>query len=96
MVKRAGGALLLSIRIEHGSSRPVSTQLHTGLRDLILSGGFAPGQRLPASRTLARELAVPFTPERFVIDPDEAVRPGAPLVYATRAHRKEAPTASEG
>ena len=35
MVKRAGGALLLSIRIEHGSSRPVSTQLHTGLRDLI-------------------------------------------------------------
>ncbi|MEY3473713.1 MAG: hypothetical protein RL087_171, partial [Pseudomonadota bacterium] len=61
MVKRAGGALLLSIHIEHGSSRPVSTQLHVRLRDLILSGGFAPGQRLPASRTLARELAVSRT-----------------------------------
>ncbi|WP_330475499.1 molybdopterin-dependent oxidoreductase [Terrabacter sp. C0L_2] len=48
------------------------------------------------ARRLARELAVPFRREPFVIDPDEAVRPGAPLVYATKADRKEAPTASEG
>jgi GntR family transcriptional regulator/MocR family aminotransferase len=61
MVKRAGGALLLSVRIDHASPRPVSTQLTTILRDLILSGGFAPGERLPASRTLARDLKLSRT-----------------------------------
>ena len=49
-----------------------------------------------SARRLARELTVPFTPQAFVIDPDEAVRPGAPEVYATRAERKQAPTSGEG
>src|SRR5689334_5021 len=35
MVKRAGGALLLSLRIDHTADRPVTTQLYVGLRDLI-------------------------------------------------------------
>ncbi len=61
MVKRAGGALLLSLRIDHEADRPVSTQLYVALRDLILSGGFAAGGRLPATRTLARELHVSRT-----------------------------------
>ena len=61
MVKRAGGALLLSVRIDHASPRPVSTQLTMMLRELILSGGFSAGDRLPASRTLARELALSRT-----------------------------------
>jgi xanthine dehydrogenase YagR molybdenum-binding subunit len=48
------------------------------------------------ARRLARELDVRMTPQPFVVDPDEAVRPGAPLVYATRADRKSAPSAGEG
>ena len=61
MVKRAGGALLLSIVIDPRSPRSVSSQLHGALRELILSGSFAVGERLPASRTLARELSLSRT-----------------------------------
>ena len=61
MVKRAGGALLLSVQIDRGSRRPVCTQLYLALRELILAGGFCAGERLPASRTLARDLAVSRT-----------------------------------
>lgn len=61
MVKRAGGALLQSIVIDHASSRTIGLQLTTALRELILGGGLAAGDRLPASRILARELAVART-----------------------------------
>ena len=61
MVKRAGGSLLLSIKIDRKSPQPVSTQLCVALRELILEGGFRAGERLPASRTLARELGVSRT-----------------------------------
>jgi GntR family transcriptional regulator/MocR family aminotransferase len=61
MVKRAGGALLLSIALDPTSPRSVSAQLHGALRELILSGSFAVGERLPASRTLAQELGVSRT-----------------------------------
>ena len=61
MVKRAGGSLLLSIKIDRESHQPVSTQLCLALRDLILTGGFLAGERLPASRTLARELGLSRT-----------------------------------
>lgn len=61
MVKRAGGALLLSIAIDQDSARPLSTQLYASLRDLMLSGAIAAGQRLPASRTLARDLGLSRT-----------------------------------
>lgn len=61
MVKRAGGALLLSIALDHRSARPISTQLYMILRDMMLSGGIAPKARLPATRALARDLGVSRT-----------------------------------
>ncbi len=61
MVKRAGGALLLSIALDHRSTRPISIQLYMILRDMMLSGDIAPKARLPASRALARDLGVSRT-----------------------------------
>ena len=61
MVKRAGGALLLSISIDPDAPRPISTQLYVALRDLMLSKAIAAGTRLPATRTLARDLALSRT-----------------------------------
>jgi len=61
MVKREGGALLLSIVIDRASARPISTQLYMAVRDLMLAGAIAPGARLPASRTLARDLGLSRT-----------------------------------
>lgn len=74
MVKRAGGALLLSITLDaraaRGSAGPrgVSSQLHHALRELILAGAIAPGERLPASRTLAQQLKVSRTTVIEVFD----------------------------
>jgi len=61
MVKRAGGSLLLSIKIDRASHQPVSTQLCVQLREMILTGGFDAGARLPATRTLAGDLGVSRT-----------------------------------
>jgi GntR family transcriptional regulator / MocR family aminotransferase len=60
-VKTQAGALLSSIRIDRNRQRKISIQLYMGLRDIILSGGVLPGERLPASRTLAREMEVSRT-----------------------------------
>lgn len=61
MVKRARGALLAAIEIDQNSSQTVGTQLYVALRDLILSGGFTAEDRLPSTRTLARELGLSRT-----------------------------------
>ena len=61
MVKRPGGALLPNIAIDHAASLPIATQLYVALRDLILAGTVAHGTRLPATRTLARDIGVSRT-----------------------------------
>jgi GntR family transcriptional regulator/MocR family aminotransferase len=61
MVKKSGGALLLSLKLDHASSKPLNTQLCVALRDLILSGGLRAGVRLPATRTVAKDLGISRT-----------------------------------
>ncbi len=60
-MKTQAGALLSSLRIEREAGRKISVQLYMGLREIILSGGVMPGERLPASRTLAKEVGVSRT-----------------------------------
>ena len=61
MTKRIGGALLLALDIDRKSHGTISNQVYSALRDIIHSGGMQPGERLPASRTLARDLKVSRT-----------------------------------
>jgi GntR family transcriptional regulator/MocR family aminotransferase len=60
-VKKSGGALLLALKIDHDAEKPLSTQLLVALREIILSGGLPAGVRLPATRTMARDLGVSRT-----------------------------------
>ena len=58
MPKRAAGALAVPLEIDRGSSEPRHRQIYFAIRHGILSGALRPGARLPATRTLARELVV--------------------------------------
>lgn len=68
MVKYAGGALLPRIAIDRGEKTTITVQLTAALRELILSGQLAPGQRLPSSRTLASDQGVSRTTATVVYD----------------------------
>lgn len=68
MVKRIGGALLLSLVIDRNGPETISNQLYTALRDFIHIGGLHLGERLPASRTLARDLQISRTTVINVFD----------------------------
>jgi len=46
------------LRIEKGSSVPISRQIADQIASLCASGGVKPGDRMPSVRELARELAV--------------------------------------
>lgn len=46
------------LRIEKGSSVPISRQIAEQIATLCASGGVKPGERMPSVRELARELAV--------------------------------------
>lgn len=58
MPKSPGGALLSGFTIERNSLVPIYRQLDASLRRLILQGSLAPGQKLPSTRELSRELGV--------------------------------------
>ena len=61
MVKRAGGALLRSLSFDAVSGRSLTSQIASSIRDIVLAGGLQAGERLPSTRTLARELGVSRT-----------------------------------
>ncbi|XDA98956.1 PLP-dependent aminotransferase family protein [Sulfitobacter sp. LCG007] len=67
-MKQAAGAILSSIKLDRTLRRSVSVQLYMALRDIILAGGLRAGERLPATRTLARETGVSRTTAIDAID----------------------------
>ncbi|HEX5794325.1 MAG TPA: GntR family transcriptional regulator, partial [Geminicoccaceae bacterium] len=58
MPKRAACALAPPLRLDRRSSEPLHRQIYFAIRQAILGGSLRPGARLPASRALARELAL--------------------------------------
>ncbi|MEP3047916.1 MAG: PLP-dependent aminotransferase family protein [Roseibium sp.] len=60
-MKRHAGAVLSSIKIDKRAEKKISVQLYMALRDLLLTGTLTPGDRLPATRTLAKEIGVSRT-----------------------------------
>jgi GntR family transcriptional regulator/MocR family aminotransferase len=101
MVKKAGGALLLTIHLDRSDRRPLGVQLSAALREAILSGGLRPGERLPATRTIAQDLAVSRTTvleafDRLVSEGLAESRTGAGTFVskALDAHRPIGPAAA--
>ncbi|WP_241135427.1 GntR family transcriptional regulator, partial [Achromobacter xylosoxidans] len=48
----------LSIQVDRAAVAPIGDQIHASLRQAILDGRLAPGQRLPSGRDLAAQLGV--------------------------------------
>ncbi len=67
-MKRHAGAVLSSIKIDKTAEKKISIQLYMALRDLLLTGALTPGDRLPATRTLAPEIGVSRTTVIDAID----------------------------
>ncbi|OZI69545.1 PLP-dependent aminotransferase family protein [Bordetella genomosp. 2] len=49
---------VLSIQVDRAAVAPIGDQIHASLRQAILDGRLAPGQRLPSGRDLAAQLGV--------------------------------------
>jgi GntR family transcriptional regulator/MocR family aminotransferase len=58
----ARGAVPLLIPFDRDASTPYYRQVYDGVRAAILDGRLGPGQRLPSTRALARELGVSRLP----------------------------------
>jgi GntR family transcriptional regulator/MocR family aminotransferase len=57
-IQWAGLAPELLLRLDRGLQEPLGSQLQCELREAIRSGRLSPGERLPSSRVLARNLGV--------------------------------------
>jgi GntR family transcriptional regulator/MocR family aminotransferase len=58
MARQTGGALLSTLKIDRNTRMPLYRQLEDAIRQAILSGDISTGQRLPASRQLAKDLGI--------------------------------------
>ncbi|MCS6781329.1 MAG: GntR family transcriptional regulator, partial [Geminicoccaceae bacterium] len=56
--RRPAPAHLASLALDPASREPLYRQLYRAIREMILTGRLQPGARLPASRTLARDLGL--------------------------------------
>ncbi|MDW8123424.1 MAG: PLP-dependent aminotransferase family protein [Geminicoccaceae bacterium] len=56
--RRCGPVHLASLALDPASPEPLYRQLYFAIREMILSGRLRPGARLPATRTLARDLGL--------------------------------------
>src|SRR6185503_17522554 len=61
-VKRPPDGLGPILALDRRLAKPLHRQLYDGYRDAILDGRLRPGQRLPSTRTLARDLQVSRIP----------------------------------
>lgn len=55
---RQSSATDLLLAVDRSGPRPIQVQLYEGIRRLILSGGLKAAQRLPSTRTLARQFSL--------------------------------------
>ena len=46
------------VNLNYRDSRPIYEQIRDGYRDLLISGGILPGEKLPSVRELATQLAI--------------------------------------
>ncbi|MFP3756299.1 PLP-dependent aminotransferase family protein [Cupriavidus sp. SIMBA_020] len=58
----------LSILVDRATAMPIGDQIHASLRQAIVEGRLAPGQRLPSGRDLAAQLGVARGTIRVVYD----------------------------
>ncbi len=61
MARRSAGALIPGLSLDRSGKEPLSRQLYSGLRELVIAGRLEPGTRMPASRSFAADLQVSRT-----------------------------------
>ncbi|HET9622498.1 MAG TPA: PLP-dependent aminotransferase family protein [Kofleriaceae bacterium] len=97
-MKRSPDGLAPIVALDRRSSTPLHRQLYDGYREAIVDGRLRPGQRLPSTRSVARELAVSRMPvvlafEQLVAEGYLESRVGAGSFVSTTLHSPRGATA---